>query len=120
MSETTRQKAEAALAEVEEVSRTTLPAPVDANEIALPTDGFQSASELEQFLGYKDNNGISGATRPGPRAADEDAPPPDVSNIDPAAIVPGRPQPKDRRADDGDKRKRERNADASTGPGFSF
>ena len=33
MSETTRQKAEAALAEVEEVSRTILPAPVDANEI---------------------------------------------------------------------------------------
>lgn len=94
--------------------------PVDANEIALPTDGFQSASELEQFLGYKDNSGVSGAKRPGPRAADEEAPLPDVSNADPAAIVPGRPQPKDRRAEPNDKRARDRSADASDGPGFSF
>ncbi len=97
--------------------------PVDASEIVLPTDGFEAANELEQFLGYQETSGQSGVSRPGPRAADEDAPLPDVSNADPAAIVPGNPQLKDRRAEDRDKRARDRKADASdasAAPGFSL
>jgi len=51
--------------------------PVSDNEIALPTDGFHAPTAIEQFLGNKDNNGVSGETRPMPRAA-EDAPPPEI------------------------------------------
>ena len=45
--------------------------PVDANDIKLPTDGFQSPNELQRLLGNMENDGVSGAHRPVPRAADE-------------------------------------------------
>ena len=45
--------------------------PVDANDIKLPTDGFQSPNEIQRLLGNMENDGISGAHRPVPRAADE-------------------------------------------------
>ncbi len=92
--------------------------PVDASRIALPTDGYQSANEFEQLLGYQNNAGVSGAQRPGPTASDGEAPNPDVSSADPAAIVPNAPQ-QQRRADDRSTRGRERSADAAT-PGFSL
>ena len=44
--------------------------PVDANDIKLPTDGYQSPNELQRLLGNMENDGKSGATRPMPRAAD--------------------------------------------------
>jgi pilus assembly protein CpaC len=93
--------------------------PVDASEIRLPTDGYHSANELEQFLGQQDNAGVSGEQRPGPTAANPQAPVPAVSNADPAAIVPGNPQPEPRRADDSRDRNRERQADAAA-PGFDL
>lgn len=94
--------------------------PVNARDIKLPTDGYHSANELEQFLGYQAHDGVSGETRPGPRAADEQAPPPGISQVDPQAIVPQRPQ-QDRRADERRGRNRDdnRQADAAT-PGFSL
>ena len=45
--------------------------PVDANDIKLPTDGFQTPNELQRLLGNMENDGVSGAHRPVPRAADE-------------------------------------------------
>ncbi len=93
--------------------------PVNANEIRLPTDGFHAANELEQFIGYKDNSGVSGETRPGPTAADPEAPTPDISNADPAAIVPNGPQTQPRRADENRGRNRDRQADA-VAPGFDL
>ncbi|WP_234027247.1 type II and III secretion system protein family protein [Erythrobacter sp. KY5] len=93
--------------------------PVNASDIALPTDGYHSANELEQFIGYKDNDGVSGERRPGPTAAEPDAPNPNISQADPAAIVPSVPQPQQRRADDRSNRGRERQADAVT-PGFDL
>ncbi|WP_390586413.1 type II and III secretion system protein family protein [Erythrobacter sp. MTPC3] len=92
--------------------------PVNARDIKLPTDGFRSATELEQFLGYKDNSGVSGEERPMPTAADQDAPMPDVSNADPAAIVPSSAQKDPRRADKKNSKKN-RSADAAA-PGFSL
>lgn len=92
--------------------------PVSASRIALPTDGYQSANEFEQLLGYQNQAGVSGAQRPGPTAAEGSAPNPDVSRADPAAIIPGAPQ-EQRRADDRSTRGRERSADAAA-PGFSL
>ncbi|WP_424687559.1 type II and III secretion system protein family protein [Erythrobacter sp.] len=95
--------------------------PVDASEIKLPTDGYRSANELQQFLGYLNNDGESGVERPMPRAAGDTPPSPDVSGVDPAAIVPNGPskQPEQRRVEDESNRNRDRQADA-TAPGFSL
>ncbi len=91
--------------------------PVDAKDIKLPTDGYRSAGELEQFLGFKNNAGVSGEQRPGPVSSQGDAPQPQVSDADPAAIVPNAPE-KPRRADKKN-RKDEREANAAA-PGFSL
>lgn len=40
--------------------------PVDANQIALPTDGFKSADAVRQLLGNEETNGKKGDTRPKP------------------------------------------------------
>ncbi len=93
--------------------------PVSASEISLPTDGFHSANEFEQLITYQNNSGVDGEARPGPTAADDEAPSPDVSSADPAAIVPGRPQQQQRRADESRNRNRDRQADA-VAPGFSL
>lgn len=91
--------------------------PVDAKDIRLPTDGFRTANEAQQLLGFRDNNGESGAVRPGPTAGDNNAPNPAVSSSDPAAIVPNT-TPKPRNADRND-RKKDRSAE-SAAPGFSL
>ena len=94
--------------------------PVNANDIRLPTDGYRSANEFEQLITYQNNSGVSGAERPGPRAAEDEAPTPDVSSVgDPAAILPSNPQPQQRRADDSRNRNRDGQSDAAT-PGFSL
>ena len=43
--------------------------PVDAGQIALPTDGFRSPSEFQRLIQMKENDGETGAERPKPRAA---------------------------------------------------
>lgn len=94
--------------------------PVNGRDIVYPTDGFRAASELEQLLLYKESSGKEGESRPMPRAAEPDAPEPQVGNIDPAAIVPARPSQKDRRADSNrGNRKRDDKSDAPA-PGFSL
>ncbi|QFT77017.1 type II and III secretion system protein family protein [Erythrobacter sp. THAF29] len=94
--------------------------PVNAKDIKLPTDGFRSATELEQFLGYQQHAGETGATRPGPTAAGGDnAPNPDISNADPGAIAPNKQAKDPRRADKKNRKKKDRSADAAA-PGFSL
>ncbi|QYU69188.1 type II and III secretion system protein family protein [Leptolyngbya sp. 15MV] len=69
--------------------------PVNDGDIRLPTDGFASASELESLIGYRDNSGERGATRPVPTAQDRTGAPPEVSSFDPVATVPtGASQPR--------------------------
>ena len=92
--------------------------PVNANDIKLPTDGFNAANEFEQLLGYQNHTGKSGESRPVPTATNEDAPPPEVGSVDPAAIVPSS-QPSAKRADQDKKRNKDRRADSAT-PGFSL
>ena len=85
--------------------------PVNANEIKLPTDGFRASSELQQLLGYRENDGETGAVRPGPTATDKQVPPPSVGSVTPDAVAP-------RRTED-DQRNKDRRAEAAT-PGFSL
>jgi pilus assembly protein CpaC len=91
--------------------------PVDAKDIKLPTDGYRSANEFQQLLGYQNHAGVSGEERPAPVDGDPTAPQPRVSEADPAAIVPTQPE-KPRRADKKN-RKDEREAKAAA-PGFSL
>lgn len=93
--------------------------PVDAKDIKLPTDGYASSSELEQLLGFKEHDGVSGAQRPGPTAAPEGDQPvmPRVGDADTAPLMPSAPQQPRRSEKKGGKA--ERNA-AAAAPGFSF
>lgn len=91
--------------------------PVDAKDIKLPTDGFRSADEFQQLLGYQAHAGVTGEERPGPTSSQPEAPAPKVSEADPAAIVPSSGE-KPRRADKKN-RKKEREASAAA-PGFSL
>ena len=90
--------------------------PVDASEIKLPTDGFNAATELQSLLGYQEHSGRSGATRPGPTARDGEAPPPSVSRIDPAAVLPAGQGGSDRRA----AKKSKKGKAVAAAPGFSL
>ncbi len=92
--------------------------PVSANQIKLPTDGFRSASELEQLLLFKDNNGKSGEQRPGPTAVDKESTPPSVSELSPSAAPTGNAK-QPRRAKKDDRKSNDRRADAAA-PGFSL
>ncbi len=94
--------------------------PVDANQIKLPTDGFRAATELQSLLGFQDNDGVSGASRPLPTVRGQDAASPSVSSYDPTGAAPGS-QPDERSADSRDaRRSKERTADAAAVPGFSL
>ena len=54
-----------------------LVSPVSDNEIALPTDGFRAPDAGSQFFLNQESDGVTGGSRPMPRAA-EDAPPPEI------------------------------------------
>jgi len=68
--------------------------PVDDSEIHLPTDGYQTTDQLQQWLLNRDNAGVSGATRPMPRAAEPAAGPPTVGLNAPAAPAADADKPK--------------------------
>lgn len=59
--------------------------PVNANEIKLPTDGFRSATAIQQLLGNMEQDGVSGGTRAAPSLAPDPAPQPTVGDASPAA-----------------------------------
>ena len=95
--------------------------PVGANDIKLPTDGFQSPNELQRLLGNMENDGKSGATRPVPRAADP-APGAAAGPTVGSLAQPGAPALAAAGKDDGPKPKRsmkDRQA-AAVRPGFSL
>lgn len=81
--------------------------PVDAGQIALPTDGFNSPNELQRLLGNMDNDGVSGAKRPAPSQAPSAAGGQAVGAADPSGAGKGKD------------RKRTAAAD-SAAPGFSL
>jgi pilus assembly protein CpaC len=91
--------------------------PVDANDIKLPTDGYQNANVLQQILGNQENAGKTGGDRPKPKAAQQsqEATVPKVSELgDPALPLFPRVD-----ADKKKKRGSKAKADAAA-PGFSL
>jgi pilus assembly protein CpaC len=92
--------------------------PVNANDIKLPTDGFNTATEIERLLTNKVSDGKSGQDRPKPESApDRAAAAPQVGAAAPAVPLQ-RANPDDaKRAE----RKSRKNAKAgNVGPGFSL
>lgn len=61
--------------------------PVDANDIKLPTDGFQAPNEFQRLLGNMNSDGINGGDRPKPSASGESAPSPEVGMSEEADAV---------------------------------
>ncbi|MEO1487873.1 MAG: type II and III secretion system protein family protein [Pseudomonadota bacterium] len=90
--------------------------PVNANDIKLPTDGFHTANEFQQLLGFQDQDGVSGEGRPMPTASDPAAPNPDLSASDPKnRVSPRRAETKSKKKKGSTKR-----TAGSAQPGFSF
>jgi pilus assembly protein CpaC len=87
--------------------------PVDANEIKLPTDGYQNPNDIQRIFGNMENNGKSGGSRPMPTAAPSGAPAPKVGELDTPPVV--------RPVDDKRSKKKPRTAAAeAAAPGFSM
>lgn len=92
--------------------------PVNANDIKLPTDGFNTANEIERLLGNKISDGVTGGDRPKPQMApDRVAPGPNVGALQ--GVVPAAPPA--RASSDEPRRNDRRNRKTSNvGPGFSL
>jgi len=86
--------------------------PVDANDIVLPTDGFKAPNEVESILGYMENAGESGVSRPKPSAVES------TEGSEPG-ISRNQADPAPSQAAGSEPRRRERSANAAK-PGFSF
>ncbi|MFC0588460.1 type II and III secretion system protein family protein [Novosphingobium aquiterrae] len=89
--------------------------PVNANDIKLPTDGYQNANTLQQLLGHFENDGKTGGDRPKPSTGPSAATGPKVGALDAAPVqAPTKEEKKSKR--------KARTADASkdAAPGFSL
>jgi pilus assembly protein CpaC len=88
--------------------------PVNANEIVLPTDGYQAPTDLERLLLGKIGGGTTGGDRPKPRMAPSGTATPAFG-----AVAPTLPAPKpDARREE--KAPPKQNKGAAPAPGFSF
>jgi len=65
--------------------------PVNANEIVLPTDGYEAPTDVERVLLGKLASGKSGMERPKPTMASPSAPPPSIGAV--VALPTGPAQP---------------------------
>ncbi|MBV8686068.1 MAG: type II and III secretion system protein family protein [Alphaproteobacteria bacterium] len=86
--------------------------PVNASQIALPTDGYRTTSPGRQVLLDQDERGVTGARRPGPTVAPPRNAAPGIGRADPPAPLPAavrNPQTAATKPES-----------ASAAPGFSF
>ncbi|MEM7688063.1 MAG: type II and III secretion system protein family protein [Pseudomonadota bacterium] len=93
--------------------------PANARDIKLPTDGFHTTNEFEQLLGFQEQSGVSGEERPGPTAAESEAPAPGISRVNPDDAMRASSSTKNNRVSKRSKKKKNRTAEAAT-PGFSL
>ena len=85
--------------------------PVNASDIKLPTDGFESPNDLQRLLGNQIHDGKSGASRPMPKAETSGSSAPAVGAADPAPAAATKPS----------RRSKSRSARSETAaPGFSL
>ncbi|KPF93816.1 secretion system protein [Novosphingobium sp. AAP83] len=83
--------------------------PVNANDIVLPTDGFQSPNDLQRLFGHMESDGVTGGSRAKPTEKEGTVQAtPQVGALD---VPSGPAQPRDRRGE-----KKVANAE----PGFSI
>jgi pilus assembly protein CpaC len=83
--------------------------PVNANDIVLPTDGFQSPNDLQRLFGHMESDGVTGGSRAKPTEKEGTVQAnPQVGELD---VPSGPAQPRDRRGE-----KKVANAE----PGFSI
>jgi pilus assembly protein CpaC len=92
--------------------------PVNANEIKLPTDGYQTPNVAQQLFGNQDSSGKSGRGRPVPSAApDQGGLPPKVGDLDvPSPLQNPRPGGGDKETKKGKRRAK----DGDVTPGFDL
>ncbi len=95
--------------------------PVNPNEIKLPTDGYRAANEFQQMIEYRNNDGVSGAVRPGPTAVDRSAETmPGISRISPDSVLPAPGNSDRERVAKTDKNAKRNEKPAVAAPGFSL
>ena len=95
--------------------------PVNPNEIKLPTDGYRAANEFQQFIEYRNNDGVSGASRPGPTAVDRSADTtPGISRISPDTVLPAPGNSGREQVAKTDKNAKRNEKPAVAAPGFSL
>ncbi len=104
--------------------------PVDSSEIKLPTDGFKSATALQQVLGHLESDGVTGGDRPkptekagtvqsnGPKVGALDAPLSDAPSVDGAS--PAKPAAAAAAPQKASRPSRNRQASADAAPGFNL
>ncbi|MEZ5708254.1 MAG: type II and III secretion system protein family protein [Blastomonas sp.] len=91
--------------------------PVNANDIKLPTDGFQTANDAQRLLLNQESDGISGGDRPKPSVAEPADTNPEIGS---APALPAPASSKQRPQQAATNPKGAKVADASAAPGFSF
>jgi pilus assembly protein CpaC len=90
--------------------------PVNASQIALPTDGFRNATGLERVLLDSRDNSRDGAVRPGPTMAEPQSRGPAIGAATPLPAPAAPPQRQARQ----EKQQAIRPQQPSAAPGFSF
>ena len=83
--------------------------PVNANDIKLPTDAFQTPNAAEQFFGNISNKGKTGGDRPKPTLEADANVAPKVGVLDQPAAAPAKPDASPKRT-----------AEAAPRPGFNL
>ena len=94
--------------------------PVNANEIKLPTDGFQSPNIAQQILGNQESAGKSGASRPLPSSGPDQnggAPVPRIGELDMPTPVQN---PRPGNGDKNPAKAKRRTKTAEAAPGFDL
>jgi pilus assembly protein CpaC len=93
--------------------------PVDANQIALPTDGFKAADAVRQLLGNQETNSKKGDTRPNPTELPATQSAPALGQNGPK-IGAATPDTADKPNGDKSRAKGKQQASADAQPGFSI
>ena len=92
--------------------------PVNAGEIKLPTDGYESPNDAQRIFGNMDSNGQSGKGRPMPTQAPQGPGTPQVGELMAPA---GAPVPQTAAGSDKDKKKKRKKGEQNdAAPGFSL
>ncbi|KQS02041.1 secretion system protein [Sphingomonas sp. Leaf357] len=89
--------------------------PVNANDIVLPTDGYQAPTDLERVLLGKLGGGVSGGSRPKPSMAAPETATPALGAVAPALPAPKADVRREEKAEPPKSKK-----GATPAPGFSF